>query len=235
MTFTVKGSTSAEIADQAFATSKHTVTMGDSVASSHDYVDETPRVVSTAGAVGTTLVQLETPVRQVERLLADFLSGTDILVRFDGLPASVLGNVSTPSISGSETLVLNVDGVGNVTTVLDAGDTTILKIAERINFFHRVRIASVDTSGVLKLLGLLTGGADAKARGFSYGSISVVSGSGLSALGLTAGITYGSVESDIRQAAGRLERTFPASALPRKIELSGSCTASRFIVAGKSA
>ena len=62
----------------------------DGVATSHDYVDVTPRNVSTAGAVGAAFVQLETPVAQVERFAAQIPPSADLVLRFGGAVAEVV-------------------------------------------------------------------------------------------------------------------------------------------------
>ena len=233
MTATLKIIRSATSKDMSFGSTDETIPIVDAVATSHDIVDRTPRVISTAGLVGALFSTLETPVKQVERMICEFVAGADVIVRIGGAAAFVLGILtSAPSVVGGEQIVLNVDGVGNVTTTLVAGDTTITKVAQRINYFHNAQIASVDTTGVLRLSGALTGGRNALDLGRAYGSVVVVSGSGLALVGLTAGTTYGAGD-DVRVGPGVLEHNHPAASLPRKVELSGTATASRFIVAGK--
>ncbi len=232
MSATLKLLLSVESANLSVAGSSQTDTARDQVATTHDYVDPTPRTVSTSGALGSAFVQLETPVVQVERLVADFPSGTDLVLRCSGEPAEVVGTVTSPTIAGNETITMAVDGLGSVTTVLDADDTTIAKIAKRVNFFHGLQIASVDTSGGLAITGSKTGGPDAAAKGWSHGKIAITGGTGLTALGLSIGTTYGSGE-DSRVSAGPFSRTFPSSALPTQIELSGSSSNARFWIAGK--
>lgn len=210
------------------------VELRDAVASSHDYVDVTPRNVAT-GVVGASFVTLESPVAQVERFLADVPQGADLAVRLGGTVASVLGSVASPSIAGGETLELAVDGASPTVVTLQAGDSTVALVAKRINYATGALVASVDsTTGGLRLTGTRTGGADAKTKGWSYGAIALVGGTALTPLGLAAGVTYGAGD-DQRVGPGLFAKTFPAGALPRRIELSGSALGARFWVAGKAA
>lgn len=207
-------------------------TVRDAAATSHDYVDPTPRNVSTAGAVGAAFVQLETPVVQVERFVADLPSGTDLVLRFGGSVAEVLGASAATGFSGGETAVLAIDAGGNTTVTFEAGDTTQALAAKRINWALGLAVADTDTTGKLRLRSLRTGDAGALAKGFAYGRVRVVSGTGLTGLGLTAGDTYGQGD-DQRVGPGPLVKTFPAGALPRRVELSGSAQGAKFWVAGK--
>lgn len=218
--------------DPAVVSSAQTTSLRDAVATSHDYLDGTPRNVSTAGAIGAAFVQLETPVVQIERLVADIPAGADLVLRMGGAVAEVLGASAATGFSGSETAVLAVDAGGNVTVTFEAGDTTQALAAKRINWAFGAQVADLDTSGKLRLRGARTGGADAEARGWAYGKVKVVSGSALTGLGLTAGSTYGQGD-DQRVGAGPFAKTFPAGALPRRLELSGSAQGAKFWVAGK--
>lgn len=235
MAGTLRLSLDLTTADPAVGSSQQSALVRDPVASSHDYVDATPRNVATAGALGATFVQLETPVAQVERFVADVPAGADLVARFGGAPAVVVGSVTSPTIAGGETIQLAIDAGSPVTTTLQAGDTSIALVAKRINYAHGAQVASVDpTTGGLRLTGVLTGGADARARGFGYGLVQVIDGTGLSALGLSAGSTYGTGD-DQRVGAGLFAKSFPAAALPRRIELSGTASGAKFWVAGKAA
>lgn len=204
----------------------------DAVATSHDYVDPTPRDVSTSGAIGAAFVELPTSVVQIERFVASLPPGADIVLRSGGAVAEVLGASAATGFSGGEGAVLAIDAGGNVTVTFESTDTTQALAAKRINFFFGAQVADTDTAGKLRLRGLRTGGADAAAKGWAYGLVKVVSGSALSGLGLSAGSTYGQGD-DQRCGAGPLAKTFPAGALPRRIELSGSATGAKFWVAGK--
>lgn len=205
----------------------------DSSATSHDYVDPTPRNVSTAGAVGAAFVQLETPVAQIERFVAELPPGADLVLRFGGAVAEVLGTSFAPSFSGGEQAVLAIDAGGNVTVTFEDGDDSLALAVKRINYAFGAQIADVDAStGKLRLRSLRTGDAGAAAKGFAYGLVKVVSGTALSTLGLSAGSTYGQGD-DQRVGAGPFAKTFPSSALPRRVELSGSATNAKFWVAGK--
>lgn len=205
----------------------------DSSATSHDYVDVTPRNVSTAGAVGAAFVQLETPVAQVERFVADLPTGADLVLRFGGAVAEVLGASSAPSFSGGEQAVLAIDAGSNTTVTFEDGDDSLALAVKRINYAFGAQIADIDAStGKLRLRGLRTGDAGAAAKGYAYGLVKVVSGNALSTLGLSAGSTYGQGD-DQRVGPGPFVKTFPASALPRKVELSGSVTNAKFWAAGK--
>lgn len=224
---------SLEARDPAVAGSDSSSSVRDSVASAHDYLDPTPRNVSTAGAVGAAFVDLPTPVAQVERLAADLPAGSDLVLRAGGLAAEVLGGSAAPVFVGGEELVLAIDAGGNVTATFEAGDATLALAAKRINYALGFVAADVDpTTGKLRLRGLRTGGADALAKGWAYGRVLVVSGTALAALGLTAGSTYGQGD-DQRLGGGPFAKTFPAGALPRRLELSGSAQGAKFWVAGK--
>lgn len=218
--------------DPAVVSSAQTTSLRDAVATSHDYLDGTPRNVSTAGAVGAAFVQLETPVVQIERIVADLPASADLVLRFGGAVAEVLGASAAPSFAGGEQAVLAIDAGGNVTVTFEAGDNTQALAAKRINYAFGAQVADLDTSGKLRLRGALTGGADAEAKGFGFGKVKVVSGSALAALGLTAGSTYGQGD-DQRAGPGSFVKTFPAGALPRRLELSGSAGNAKFWLAGK--
>lgn len=233
MSATLEVALTAKVKDLAFAGSDATFVAKDASATTHEYVDQTPRTVSTPGAAGASFVTLETPVRQVERILADFASGTNVVIRLDGAVASVTGGATPPVLTDGWTAVLNVDGAGNVTTSFLAADNTMALVAKRINYAHGAQVASVDAvTGALVISGTKTGGDDARKKSFQYGSVVVVSGTALAALGLTAGTTYGSGE-DHPHGAGGVQINRPSSSLPKRIELSGSASASRFAIAGK--
>lgn len=203
-------------------------------ASAHDYVDPTPRNVETAGAVGAAFVQLETPVQQVERFVAQIPPGADLVLRFGGAVAELLGASAATGFTGGEQAVLAIDAGGNITVTFEAGDTTQALAAKRINFAFGAQVADTDASGRLRLRSLRTGDAGAAAKGFAFGRVRVVSGSALAGLGLVAGDTYGQGD-DQRVGPGPFAKTFPSSALPRRVELSGSASNAKFWVAGKAA
>jgi len=220
--------------DPAQPSSAREESVRDATATSHDYVDATPRNVSTAGAVGAAFVQLETPVQQIERIAADLPSGADLVLRFGGVVAEVLGASAATGFSGGETAVLAIDAGDNTTVTFESGDTTQALAAKRINWAFGAQIADTDSSGKLRIRSLRTGDAGAAAKGYAFGRVRVVSGTALAGLGLTAGDTYGQGD-DQRAGTGPLAKTFPSSSLPRKVELSGSVTNAKFWVAGKAA
>lgn len=233
MSGSLKLSLQVTIADPASISSAQVLTVTDLVASVHDYVDGTPQNVATSGAAGAAFLKLPTSVVQIERIVADITPGSDLVLRVDGRVASVLGANAAPAIVGGETLVLAIDQGGQITVTFVAGDTTIAKVAARINFALGLQVASVDLStGFLRLSGFLTGGSDAKTAGWQAGSVQLVSGTALALLGLTAGTTWGSGR-DQRLGAGPFCKSFPTSGLPRLIELSGTSNGARFWVAGK--
>ena len=201
--------------------------------SQHDYVDVTPRAVSTSGAIGAAFVQLETSVVQVERLAADLPLGTDLVLRTGGQVAQLLGAAVAPVFAGGETLQLIVDADNVVTVAFLSSDTTQALAARRINYALGRPVADLDpVTAQLRLLGFRTGGADAMAKGWGFGRLQVVGGTALSQLALSVGVAYGQGD-DQRLGAGPFCKTFPASALPRRIELSGITPGARFITAGK--
>jgi len=220
--------------DPAQPSSAREESVRDTTATSHDYVDATPRNVSTAGAVGAAFVQLETPVVQVERFVAQIPPSADLVLRFGGAVAELLGASAATGFSGGETAVLAIDAGGNVTVTFEAGDSTQALAAKRINWALGAQVADTDSDGKLRLRSLRTGDAGAAAKGYAFGRVRVVSGSALAGLGLVAGDTYGQGD-DQRVGAGLFAKTFPSSALPRKVELSGSATNAKFWVAGKAA
>jgi hypothetical protein len=234
MSSTFRAQCQITTADPSQAAYTQAVTVQDAVPTTHDYVDATPLNVATSGITGLVFTKLPMATAQVERLAADIPPGSDLVLRTGGAVASVLGTTAAPSIVGAETLVLAVDGGSQFTTTFVAGDTTIAKVAARINFFAGgSQVASVDTAtGFLRLSGLLTGGADAKTAGRQSGSVQVVSGTAAALLGLTVATVYGSGD-DQRVGAGPFLKTFPTSGLPRLIEVSGTSNGARFWVAGK--
>jgi hypothetical protein len=229
---TFRQTLSLEVADPAIAGSASYPSARDPVATSHDYVDATPRNVSTTGVVGSAFIQLETPVQQVERLAADLPLAADLVLRVGGAVALLLGTQVAPVFVGGETLDLAVDAAVTVTTTFQAGDNTLSLIARRINYAHAAQVADLSPTGHLRLQSFRTGGADAFTKGWSYGRLYVVGGSALAALGLAAGAVYGQGD-DQRLGPGPFAKTFPASALPRRLELSGSAQGARFWIAGK--
>lgn len=234
MAGTIRLTTELTTADPASpSASQQTVQVRDSIASTHDYVDATPRNVATAGLPGVAFVQLETPVVQLERFIADVPAGSELVIRFGGAPAVVIGAKSALAIEGDETLELAIDGGEAVTTTLASTDTTVALVAKRINWAHGAQVASVDpATGALRLTGVKSGGADARARAWQAGSVAVLSGTALEALGLTTGTSFGAGE-DVRVGAGAFVRSFSAASLPKRVELSGSAINPKFWIAGK--
>ena len=219
----IAGATSADIAQ-------------DAAASTHDYVDPAPLTLATAGGVGAAFSALGTNVVRVERFAADFRPATDAVIRFGGLVATVASTLTPPpTFAGGEALTLGYDGVAPVSVAFLAGDSASWAlVAKRINFVLGASVASVDpVTATLRLSGLRTGGADALAKLYSYGALVIGAGTALALLGLVAGTTYG-VGDDQRVGAGPFCKSFPATALPTRVELSGTTTNARFWVAGKS-
>jgi hypothetical protein len=216
--------------DPARVSSRAEDTVRDASATPHDYLDPTPRNVST-GAVGVTFVALPTSVALIERVVVDVPPGSDLVLRFGGAVAQLIGTAIAPVFT-NETLQLAVDDGSTVTTTFSGSDTTLLAIARRINFAHGQQIADVDVLGRLRLRGLRTGGADAWAKGWSYGRLSVVGGTAVASLGLTTGAVYGQGD-DQRVGAGPFCKTFPSGAWPTGLELSGTAQGARFWLAGK--
>lgn len=207
--------------------------VGDSFPTTHDLTDQVPQgALATAGAVGSAFVELRYQVVQVERLWGSLGAGADVLFRFGGAAASVLGASGAITLTDGLDIVLAIDGGSPVTVSFLATDNTPALVAKRINYAAGAQVASVDgPTGKLKLDGVRTGDAGAKQRGHSYGAVQVVSGSAVSALGLTVGTTFGSGE-DSRKGPGLLIHTFPPGSLPRRIELSGSAPGAQLWVAG---
>jgi hypothetical protein len=231
---TLRLTLSIEHADPAVAGSQVSASVRDSVASSHDYVDPSPRNVATAGAVGAAFVDLATPVAQIERVAADLPVGADLVMRFGGAVALLLGSQNAPVFAGGETLELAVDAGSTVITSFSSGDNTLALAAKRINYAHGAQVADVSPTGHLRLQGFRTGGADALVKGWAYGRLLVVGGTALVQLGLAAGSVYGQGD-DQRVGAGPFAKSFPSASLPRRLELSGSAQGARFWLAGKAA
>lgn len=206
----------------------------DRSATSHDYVDPTPKSVSTSGAVGANFILWPTSVAQIQRVWGQIPAAADLYFRWGGDVAEVLSSLTAPgsSLTGL-TLVCSVDGGSPVTTTFESGDTTLALAARRINYAHNAPIASIDAAtSKLVLAGARTGGADAKAASRQYGEINITGGTALSALGLAVGTTPGA-GTDERIGSGPYVRSFPSSALPRALEISGSASGLALSLAGK--
>lgn len=232
MAHTWQSDTEITTRDTAVTNSTQSWFFKDSVASSHELIDATPKPVSTSGSPGAVFAEVPTSVAQIERARIDVPMGSNVWLRWDGAAAEVLSSKTTPDSLDGLTLQLNVDNAGAVTTTFTSGDTTMALAAKRINYYHGAQVASVDgTTGKLKIAGTKTGGADAKAAGRQYGEVDVVGGTALSALGLTEGTTPGSgLDENI---GGPVEKTFYSGNLPESLEVSGSCSGARFMLAGK--
>ena len=241
MSATLQLQTDATVADPSAPSSAVDYAIADAVATSHDYVDATPRNVATAGNPGTAFVLLPTAVVHIERFLASVPLGAALVLRFGGAVATVLGSVAgviAPG-GGNPTLVLGVDGAPSATAIFAATDTSIQLAANRINGALASAglsavVAIVDPiTGGLRLTGLKTGGADAQAKAFSFGAIALsATSTGLALLGLTAGTTYGAGD-DQYVGAGLFAKTFPPSNLPAQLELSGTATNLKTWTAGR--
>lgn len=205
----------------------------DSSATTHDLIDLSPvGPLSTSGGIGTRFVTIPTSVVQVQRLVGDFPTGTDVLMRFGGVAASVLGASGALVLTDGWTLLFAVDGGSTITVNFLAADNTPALAAKRINYASNAQVASVDAStGRLRLDGVNTGGPGARAKSRLFGAIDILSGTAVTALGLVAG-TYSGDGDDVRVGAGPFVHTFPSGAQPRRIELSGSASGARLWVAG---
>lgn len=233
MSSTLRLTLEATTRDLSAVGSEASASIGDSSATTHDYLDPTPKTVATAGAVGAAFVSWPTSVVQIQRVYGQIPASADLWLRWGGDVASVQSSLTAPSGSlDTLTLVLGVDGVSPVTTTFTSADTTMALVAKRINYAHGAAVASVNTAGKLVLSGTKSGGADAKAASRQYGEILITGGSALSALGLTAATTPATGQ-DERVGAGPYARSFPSTALPRALEISGSATGLALTLAGK--
>lgn len=218
--------------DLAVSGSEATQVAKDASPTSHDFVDATPALVATVGAVGAAFTEVRQQVAEIERVFGHFSASTNAVVRYSGEPARVTGSTTTPpTFAGGEDIVIAIDGGSPITTTFAAGDTTMLLAAKRINYAHGAQVASV-VGGALVLTGTKTGDAGAAVRGWSHGLVDVQSGSALSDLGLSVGKTYGE-GFDECVGPGPYAKTFPATALPTGIEVSGSVPGARLWVAGQ--
>ena len=118
--------------------------------------------------------------------------------------------------SGGETLLLSIDGGVTVTSTFDVADQSNAQVANRINAAYAIAglpgPAVVNaTSGQVDISSIKTG-AD--------GSVNIVSGTALAALGLSAGVTAGTgSETSI---ASLFLQDFPVSNAPSRIQLKGT-------------
>lgn len=205
----------------------------DTAPTSHDLVDLSPvGPLSTSGGIGTTFVTVPTSVQQIQRVVGDFPTGTDLLLRFGGVAAFVLGASGALTLTDGWTLLFAVDGGPTITVNFLSTDNTPALAAKRINYAADAQVASVDPATArLRLDGVKTGGPGARAKSRSFGAIDILSGSALAALGLVAG-TYSGDGDDIRVGSGPFVHTFPSGSQPRRLELSGSASGARLWVAG---
>ena len=210
-------------------------TVSDPSATVHDYVDRTPINVATQGFPGSAFITLPTSVVTVERLIADLAVGTNLVVRLGGAVAALVGALGPFTFVGGETLIFATDnGVSHTATFANT-DTTLALVAARINYAAGgVIVADTDPATLrLRLRGSVTGGAAAYAAGFQYGAVSILGGTALSILGLSAGVTYGKGTDLQVGGAECLQIPFPSGAQPQRIELSGTCPNALFFVAGR--
>lgn len=210
--------------------------VGDAVASTHDLVDPlTPMSIAT-GTPGVSFVQVPLSVAHIERLAADLGASSDVVLRLNGAAAFVVGNVTAPSLAGGDTLVLAVDSGAQVTTTFAGTENTIAKVAGAIAAAFiaagLANPASVDAAtGGLRLSGVKSGDQAANAKGWQSGAVEVVSGAAVAKLGLTVAKTWATGDDD--HVSGVLFKSFPASSLPTRLEVSGTASNAKFIVAGK--
>lgn len=233
MSSTLRASVVLKIQDLGQKCPSSGTCVDDVAPTTHDLVDECPvPALSTSGGIGTTFVELRHQVAQVERVVGDFKTGTDVLIRFGGVAAFVLGASGALALTDGWTLLFAVDGGSTVTVSFLAADNTPELAAKRINYATGAQVASVDASTArLRLDGVKTGGPGARAKARSFGAIDILSGTAVSALGLTVGTTSGDGD-DIRIGSGPFAHAFPSAARPRRIELSGSASGARMWVAG---
>lgn len=101
---------------------------------------------------------------------------------FTGVAATVTGSGATfGSVTAGMTAVLGYDAQANITVTFQSTDTTIAAAIARINQFAGFTFAT-NNAGQIALTGVQAG---------TGGSVRVVSGTGLTVLGLTAGTTVG--------------------------------------------
>ncbi len=218
--------------DLAVSNSAQSWFFKDASATTHDLIDPTPKAISTSGSPGAVFATVPTSVAQIERARIELPAGSNVWLRWSGAAASVLSSKTTPDSLTGLTLELKIDNGTTIETTFISDDTTMALAAKRINYYHGAQIASVDqATGKLKLTGVKSGGADAKTAGRQYGEVSVVGGTALSALGLSVGVTNGSGLDE--QVGGPLEKTFSSGGLPTSLEVSGTCSGARFMLAGK--
>ena len=188
--------------------------------------------LATSGSVGTAFTELRHQVVAVERIVGDFKTGADVLIRAGGISAYVLGASGALTLTDGWTLLFAIDGGATITATFLATDNTPALAAKRINYAAGAQVASVDLATArLRLDGVRTGGAGARARSQAFGAVDAIGGTALAALGLVVGTFYGDGY-DVRVGAGPFVHTFPPAALPRRIELSGSASGARIWVAG---
>lgn len=176
--------------------------------------------IATAGQLGAAFLDLDTP-KVIEQFAMRSIDGAEVGIRYNGAPASVVGvGGAFATIVNGDAFTLDLDQGGVKTVTFQTGDTTLAKVIARINADVGAIVAS-DAAGQLKITGVKSGGEEAKARTWQYGSI-VLAGSALAKLGLSAGTSYGSGRDDSTD--GRILKDFPTSGAMKttRIELSGS-------------
>lgn len=204
----------------------------DPSATTHDLLNTTNLPpIETSGAVGSTFVDVVTPVVGIERVFGLLGTGSDAWLRFGGERAELFGDDGPFVLVDDDPLPLTIDGGSLVTVLFAATDTTPTLAAKRINYFAGKSIADVADDGRLRLFGMRTGGAGARFEGRSYGAINVGAGAAVAKLGLAVGVVYGE-GMDVRLGAGAFALPFPSAAKQGRIELSGSAPRARITVAG---
>lgn len=179
-------------------------------------------LLATSGVLGAAWQELDAPAK-VSQFSLRSIDGSEVAARVNAAPATVLGSgASFGTIANGETLQVNVDQGGTVTVTFLTGDTTLAAVVARINAALGAIVAS-SNGGQLQLTGAKTGGADAVARSWQYGTVQVVGGTALAKLGLSTGTTYGAGR-DV-STTGRIFMEFPGLSSPlavTSIHLSGS-------------
>lgn len=201
--------------------------------STHEYVRDYPAYqLATTGTPGAVFRLLDSPTI-VEKLFIHSLSKQDVAVRLNGAAATLIGSAAAfGTLVNGDSFTINTDQGGVIVVTFETGDITGAKAAARINALVGAIVATIDaTSGQLRLTGTKTGGQDAFAKSFQYGSIVLGAGAALAKLGLAVGTTYGA--GDDRVISGRLLEEPSTTRTVSKIELSGSASLN-MVVAGRS-
>lgn len=186
-----------------------------------------PIQISTAGAIGDAWVELPSTsdLETIEFLMVR--SDQPVRLRIGAGPAvaSASGATFPTGFSGGETLTFDLDGT-SVSVVFTSGAQTAAQCANEINAACALLglatpVASVSTTGQLKLTGVLTG---------VDGSVSVTGGTGRAALGFAIAEVFGTGEDvDVR---GLYMQELPQPSTVTRVQISGQATIS-VVAAGR--